>query len=100
MENSNVSKNTISFGLAVALCAVLNALLVIVKEESKPVTAWMQKATGHHWITHVLFILVAFIVFGLIFTRAKPSVRQLTNVVIAGVIASTLIILGFYIFAD
>jgi uncharacterized membrane protein len=106
MENNTVSKHTNSFGLSLALCAVLNALLVIAKESSKGVTAWMQKMTGHHWITHVAMILVLFALFGWGFAGTnsgqgpKMSVRRLTFVVSSGVVAGVLIVLAFYLIAD
>ena len=106
MENTAVSKHTISFGLSLALCAVLNALLVIAKERSKAVADWMQKITGHHWITHVAIILILFAIFGWCFARTNGGqgpnmpVHRLTHIVFAGVVAGVLIILGFYVIAD
>ena len=106
MENNAVSKYTNSFGLSLALCAVLNALLVIAKESSKGVADWMQKITGHHWITHVAIVLVLFGVFGWCFGRTnggqgpKMEVRRLTGIVFSGVVAGVLIVLGFYVIAD
>ncbi len=106
MENNTVSKLTIPFGLSVAVCAVLNALLVIAKEKSAAVTAWMQKLTGHHWITHVAIVLVLFALLGWCFSRAnggqgpKIPVPRLTRIVLSGVVAGVLIILGFYVVAD
>ncbi|MGD0812515.1 MAG: hypothetical protein ABSA83_02835 [Verrucomicrobiota bacterium] len=106
MENPAVSKHTISFGLALALCAVLNALLVIAKEKSKGVAEWMQKMTGNHWVTHVAIVLVVYLVlgFGLAGMNrgqgSKTTVHRLTGIVYLGVIAGVLIVLGFYLVAD
>ena len=106
MENTNVSKHTKSFGLSLTLCAVLNAVLVIAKEKSKGVAAWMQKITGHHWITHVAIILILFAVFGWCFARTnggqgpKMSVNCLTSIVFSGVVAGVFIVLSFYVIAD
>jgi heme/copper-type cytochrome/quinol oxidase subunit 2 len=106
MENTTLSKLTASFGLSAAVCAVLNALLVIAKESSKDVAAWMQRITGHHWITHVAMILVLFAIFGAGFARAnggqgpKMPANRLTGIVVSGVAAGVLIILGFYLVAD
>ena len=46
MENQPVSKYTVAFGLSLAWCSVLNALLVIVKEKNPAVQAAMKKLTG------------------------------------------------------
>ena len=106
MENNAVTKHTASFGLSLALCAVLNALLVIAKERSQGVANWMQKMTGHHWITHVAMILVLFALFGWCFARTnggqgpKMPVHRLTGIVFSGVVAGVLIVLGFYLIAD
>ena len=106
MENFAVSKHTTSFGLSLALCAVLNALLVVAKEKSKAVADWMQEITGHHWVTHAAIILVLFAIFGWLFARKNGGqgpnmpVRRLTNVAITGVVAGVLIVLGFYVVAD
>ncbi|MGA3178988.1 MAG: hypothetical protein ABSF38_01450 [Verrucomicrobiota bacterium] len=105
MEKSADLKHTKSFGMSVALCAVLNALLVIAKERSKFVADWMQRATGHHWITHVAIILILFALFGWCFARTNGgqgpgmSVNRLTSIVCSGVVAGVLIVLGFYVIA-
>jgi hypothetical protein len=106
MENTAVSKHTISFGLSLASCAVLNALLVIAKERSKGLADWMQKTTGHQWITHVAIILSLFAILGWCLARTnggqgpKMPVHRLTGIVLSGVIAGVLIVLGFYATAD
>jgi heme/copper-type cytochrome/quinol oxidase subunit 2 len=106
MENTVVSKHTTSFGLSLALCALLNALLVIAKERSKNVADWMQNVTGHHWITHVAIILFLFAIFGWCFSRTNGgqgpniTVNRLTRIVFSGVFAGVLIVLAFYVIAD
>jgi hypothetical protein len=103
MENTAVSKHTISFGLSLALCAVLNALLVIAKEKSKGVADLMEKMTGDAWVTHVAVILILFAVSGLCFAKTnrgqgpKMPVNRLTRMVFAGVVSSVLIVLSFYL---
>ncbi len=49
MSSQPLSKSTVSFGLSLALCSVVNALLVVAKEKSPAVAAQMQKITGHHY---------------------------------------------------
>jgi hypothetical protein len=106
MENNPVSKYTISFGLALAMCSVANALLVVAKEKSTAVQAQMRQMTGSHWITHVVFILILYVAFGFLFTSVKSGqgikmpVNRLIKTVIAGVFAGGLIIVGFYALAD
>ena len=106
MENTAVSKYTISFGLSLALCSVLNALLVVTKEKSRTVTSALQRITGHQWVTHVIIFLVLFLFFGWLLARAnrgqgpKLAVHRLTGIVLAGIVAGGLIITGFYLIAD
>jgi hypothetical protein len=105
-ENTAISKSAISFGWSLALCSILNAVLVIAKEKSKAVADWMQRITGHHWITHVAIIMILFVFFGWFFgrtnTRQESNVgaRRVTNIVLSGVIAGVVIILVFYLIAD
>jgi cytochrome c oxidase assembly factor CtaG len=99
------TKGKADIGLLLA-CASQSGRLVIVKEKSNGVEDWMQKMTGHHWITHVVIILLLFAVFGWCFARTnsgqgpKMPVNRLTNIVISGVVAGVLIIIGFYLIAD
>ena len=105
MENTSLSKYTISFGLSLALCSVLNALLVVLKETSRTVVAELQKTTGHQWVTHVAIVLVLFALLGWLFSLAnhgqglKLPAGRLTGIVVAGVVAGGLIITAFYLFA-
>jgi Ni,Fe-hydrogenase I cytochrome b subunit len=85
---------------------VLNAVLVVAKESSKSVADWMQKITGHHWVTHVAIILLIFAVTGWFLARTNGgqgpaiSFNRLTTLVFTGVLAGVLIVLGFYLIAD
>lgn len=100
------SKYAKSFGLAFALCSVLNALLVMAKEKSPSLMSQMQKITGHHWITHSAIIIILFLLFGWLFARIgggkeKPMAASRTlKIILAGLIAGTLMIFGFYLIAD
>ncbi|MGO9587339.1 MAG: hypothetical protein ACLP2Y_14175 [Limisphaerales bacterium] len=103
MENTGVSKYTISFGLSLALASVANGLLVVAKDKIPAVLAGMQKLTGHHWVSHGAIILGVFALFGWLFAQAnggqgiKLSVNRLIGTLVAGVAMGGLIILGFYL---
>ena len=75
MENNRLSRSTYSFGVSLAVCAVLNAALVVAKESNKTVADWMQKITGHHWMTHVLFVLTVFVALGWLLNRRNSNAR-------------------------
>lgn len=106
MEANSLSKYTVSFGLSLALCSVVNALLVVVKEKSPSVAASMQKITGHHWVTHSAFIVLLFVLCGWLFTLPNGgrgpqlTAAKLIRIVAAGVVLGGLIIMGFYLVAD
>jgi len=107
MENDlKLSKITISFCLSLAICSVVNAALVIIKEKNAAVMTLMQKATGHHWITHSAIMLVLFFLLGglLMFI---PNVRkrslgknQLLGIMLTGIAIGCFAIAGFYLLAD
>ena len=106
MENTTLSKYAISFGLSLALCSVINALLVVAKEKNQAVLGGMQKITGHQWVTHSAIVLILFGFFGWLFARAngcqglKMTVNRLMGTIVAGVVTSGLIIIGFYLIGD
>ena len=106
MENTGMSKYTISFGLSLALASVANGVLVVAKEKLPAVQAGMQKLTGNHWVSHAVIVLGVFALFGWLFARAnggqgiKMTANHLIRAIVAGVAAGGLIILGFYLIGD
>ena len=101
MESNTVSKYTVAYGFSLAIVSVINALLVLLKEMSEGVHAAMAKLTGHHWVTHSIFIVLLFIVLGWIFGRLNEGkglqlpVNRLITAILAGVVIGGLIIAGF-----
>ncbi len=106
MDNTGVSKHTISFGLSLALASVVNGLLVIAKEKIPAVQTGMQKVTGHHWVTHSVIILGLFAICGWGFAQAgggqgiKMTASRLIGLILSGVATGGLLILGFYLIGD
>ncbi len=105
MENHGVSKYTIAFGLSLALCSVINALLVVAKEKNQAVLAGMQKITGNQWVTHSAIVVILFFVFGWLFAQANRgqgfilAASRLIGIIVAGVVGGGIIITGFYLIA-
>ena len=103
MEHTGLSKCTNSFGVALSVACVANALLVTVKEKSPHVLASMKILTGHHWITHCMGVILLFIVlgWGLSKVRGGEGLRlrpdTLAAIVVAGVLLNAFIIVGFYL---
>ncbi|MEI6534314.1 MAG: hypothetical protein WCN98_03160 [Verrucomicrobiaceae bacterium] len=106
MENTSLSKNSVSFGLALALACVVNAIIVVVKEKSDAVMNGMKKVIGHHWTTHTVIVLALFFLFAWLFGRANNgkgmtiTAGRLISTLLSGVIIAGLIIVGFYLIAD
>ena len=106
MEGNSLSKHTVSFGLALAVASVFNALLVIVKEKSHAVQMVMQKLTGHHWVTHAAAVLLLFLACGWLLALPNHgkglslTANRLIGIVVAGLVAGGGIIMGFYLIAS
>jgi hypothetical protein len=103
MENSTLSKRSVGFGLALSAACVVNAVIVIVKEKSVPVMTEMKKLTGHHWTTHALIVLLLFLGGGVLLARGaggNVGTNRLVATVVSSVVIATLMIFGFYLFAD
>jgi len=106
MENTGVSRHTMSFGLSLALASAANGLLVIAKEKIPAVQAGMQKLTGHHWVSHSVIILGLFVFFGWLFAQfnggqgIKLTASRLIGILVSGVATGAALILGFYLIGD
>ena len=94
-----ISKSTVSFGWAVAIASLANALLVIAKEKVPAVQAAMRHLTGSHWVTHVVIILALFIAVGFVGSKfaSGNQVNRLVALILAGVGLAGVIITGFYV---
>jgi uncharacterized membrane protein len=99
-----ISKYTVSFGASLAITSILSALLVVLKElNENSVLAWMKGLTSHHWITHGLFMVIAFfaISWGLAKVNNGEGLKMTTDrlicVIASGVVIGGLIISGFYL---
>jgi hypothetical protein len=103
-DQSRIWKYTTAFGLSLACASVLSALLVVAKElNPNTVMVWMQRLTGHHWVTHTLAALIIFLALGLTVAGANVG-RGITSntkyfllTVGGGVVVSYCIIAGFYL---
>ena len=100
LENQGWDKFSVGFGISFLIASILNGLLIISKESYAPLKSWMKSLSGHHWITHGIFVIVLFIVFGYIFSKTgidkKIDADKISCLVIAGTIVGGLIIVGFF----
>ncbi|MEK7720822.1 MAG: hypothetical protein AAB359_00370 [Elusimicrobiota bacterium] len=102
MEKIIYEKYTAGFGLALFLTGILNALMLLAKDTTPPVMAWMKAATGHHWITHGVIVIAFFGVSGIILSKFKLGEKlkldtdRIFTLTWAGVVTSVLITVVFY----
>lgn len=98
-----LGKYTESFGLSLAITNVISALLVVAKENSEALMAWMNALTGHHWVTHGVLVLGLFLMLGLLLPRlprggwTRPGSDAIAIAIAVSVVASGLIIAGFFL---
>lgn len=95
-----VSANVAGFAYSYALTALLSALLVVAKEEIPAILTVMKLLTGHHWITHGIIDIVAFVILGLSLSRTEmaqtATARSLTWAIVGSTFLSGALIVGFY----
>ena len=99
-ENQALDKFSIGFGVSFLVASIFNGLLIVAKESYAPLKNWMKSLSGHHWITHGIFVIVLFIVLGYIFSKTdmdkKIDADKTSGMVIAGTVLGGLIIVGFF----
>jgi hypothetical protein len=91
-----------AFGLSFVVVSVLSAVLVVVKESYAPLLEWMKALTGHHWITHAVLVVVAYLALGLALSSIRKwnmTGRSLAAAVLVSTCASGLIVVGFFVYA-
>jgi hypothetical protein len=99
-ENQVLDKYSVGFGVSFLVTSVFNGLLIVAKENYAPLKDWMKSLSGHHWITHGIFVIALFIVLGYFLSKAdlekKINADKTSGMVIAGTVLGGLIIVGFF----
>ena len=99
-ENQALDRYSVGFGVSFLIASIFNGLLVVAKESYAPLMNWMKSLSGHHWITHGIFVIIMFVVFGYIFSingmAKKFDANRISGMVIAGTVLGGLIIVGFF----
>jgi hypothetical protein len=98
--NQVLDKCSAGFGVSFLIASIFNALLIVAKEKYAPLKDWMKSLSGHHWITHAIFVIALFIVLGYILSKAdlekKIDADKTSGMVIGGTLLGGLIIVGFF----
>jgi len=104
MENHQIPRKTVSFGISLALCSLANALLVMTKEKSPAVLEAMKGLSGHHWLTHCIILFALWFLLAWVVWMAsgrkvglQASGERLPMVVASGVLLGALLIVVFYL---
>jgi hypothetical protein len=106
MENTGLTKYTVSFGLSLALASVVNGLLVVAKEKIPAVLGGMAKLTGHHWVTHSVIVVGLFVFFGWMLAQVnggqgvKLGANRVIGTLVSGAVIGGMIIVGFYLMGE
>lgn len=99
-ENQAWDKWSVGFGISFLIASIFNGLLIVAKESYAPLKNLMKSLSGHHWITHGIFVIVLFIMLGYIFSKTdmdkKIDANNTSGLVIAGTVLGGLIIVGFF----
>jgi len=74
-----IGRYAASFGIALGITSLVNALLVVLKETYQTtVLAAMTAATGHHWVSQGVIDLAVFLVLGLALGRTSDRWNMAT----------------------
>jgi ABC-type Fe3+-siderophore transport system permease subunit len=99
-ENQALDNLSVGFAVSFLVASICNGLLIVAKENYAPLKNWMKSLSGHHWITHGIFVIVLFIALGYIFSKTdmdkKIDADKTSGLVIAGTVLGGLIIIGFF----
>jgi formate hydrogenlyase subunit 3/multisubunit Na+/H+ antiporter MnhD subunit len=99
-ENQGLDKWSVGFGISFLVASLFNALLIVAKESYAPLKDWMKALSGHHWISHGIFVIVLFIALGYALSRTDLDetidAAKTAWMVIAGTVLGGLIIVGFF----
>jgi hypothetical protein len=90
------------FGLSAAICSLLNALLVLLKESNPGVKSLLEGLFDSHWLAHAVLILGLFILLGALLGALLPYGRRpgpvlLTRLLVTTTVLSTALIAGFFL---
>lgn len=89
-EIQTLDRCSIGFGVSFLIASIFNGLLIVAKESYIPLKNWMKFLTGHHRITHGIFVIIPFVVLGYIFSKTdmdkKIDADKTSGLVIAGTV--------------
>ena len=73
MQENSLSPKTIAFGYSAIIVIILNSLLTIAKSKFEEFHHFLATISGHHWVTHGVFIVILFFILGFVFIKKIKS---------------------------
>jgi hypothetical protein len=88
-----------AFTVSLVVSIYFNTLLVVMKELVPELKMFMKTYLLHHWLGHGFFVLLFFVLCGLLFNkvRVKPNIKNMPAYIISSIIISGIGISVFYI---
>jgi hypothetical protein len=88
---STLDRVSVAFVTSAAVTILFNAVLTLVKDSSEPLTAFMAKLTGHHWITHGIVVLAVFLILGWVLARRDAAPKTGDTRLVAWLVGSSVL---------
>ena len=102
-EIKQIDSMTVAFGFSAVVILILNTLLAIIKDIYPPLQKMMASLSGHHWITHAIFDIVAFYLLGYLFYSMKIAQKidanKLTSLLYSSTIIAVVGLVGWFFFS-
>ncbi|MGE5624941.1 MAG: hypothetical protein ACM3ZT_05280 [Bacillota bacterium] len=82
------------FGTSFAIMSVGSAVLAVVKDHTPALNAAMKALMGHHWITHGVLVMLAFLILGFVLPKSKTELDTAAYNRLSAMVAVTAVISG------
>ncbi|RJR47895.1 MAG: hypothetical protein C4567_00600 [Deltaproteobacteria bacterium] len=87
--------------MATAIIIILTSVLLVIKEVNKGLKGWFAGLSGHHWTTHGVLTILAFVILGLLLSQIrleeKWDAKKLAVVILTATILGGLIVTIFFL---
>ena len=98
---STLGRTNASFALAAAVSILVNTVLACAKDASKPLKDFMASICGHDWTTQGMFVVILFVLLGLIFSKTSLSGKiagtRLVSLLVGSTVLSGVALFGWYV---
>jgi len=94
-----LSSITSSLAISTGVAGILNAIIVILKDESHGFKKLLASVTGHHWVSHGLLLLLLWLIvaFILAFKNVRIGPEKAWRWIFWGNFVGVIILVIFYL---